>query len=79
VTPEEREEALEVFNSAIAVANKFGPLIIQETDGHIPVTTAAASLLMAGFCIQAEISMHNAVDMLMSAYKQAEAYERDKS
>ena len=71
MTPEEKKEALEIFFSASAVANKFGPMIIEETDGDIRVTVSAASLLMAGFCVQADLSLHSAVEILMASYKEA--------
>ena len=71
MTPEERKEALDIFSSAVLVANKFGPLIIEETDGYTPVTTTTAAILLAGFCNQAGMSLHDTVDLLMSAYKSA--------
>lgn len=76
MTPEEKE-ALEVFSNAAAVANKFGPMIIKETDGDIQVTITAASLLMAGFCVQADISMHSSIEALMASYKEAKEQKEE--
>ena len=79
MTPEEKVLATKTLNQAIGVANKFGPLIIQETDGDIPVTTMASSLLMAGFCVKADVPMFDAVNLLMSAYKQAKEDSEERS
>ena len=79
MTPEEKNELVEVANAAITVANKFGPLVIEETDGDIPTTLSAAALLLAGFCVQANMPMHDSVGLFMSAYKQAKEDSEDAS
>lgn len=71
MTPEEREISISVLNESIKIANKYGPQIIVDTEGSIPVSTTAAALLLAGFCVNGDVPMYDAVDMLMSAYKQA--------
>jgi hypothetical protein len=78
VKPEEREIAVAVLNRAVKVANKFGPQMIAETDGDIPVTTMAVSLMMGGFCVNAGMSMYESVDILMAAYKQAKEDKEGK-
>ena len=78
MTPQEREVATAVLNSAVRVANKYGPQIIVDTQGSIPVSTMAAALLMAGFCVNGEVPMYDAVNMLMSAYKQAKEDSEDE-
>jgi hypothetical protein len=78
VTPEETEAMKEIYFNAVDVANTVGPLLIEQTQGDVPISTAAAAVLLAGFCIQAKISLHDAVDLLMSAYKQAVEFEKDK-
>jgi hypothetical protein len=78
VTPEETDAMKEIYFNAIDVVNTVGPLLVAETRGDIPITTTAAAILLAGFCIQANVSMHDAVDLLMSAYKQALEFEKDK-
>jgi hypothetical protein len=72
VTPKEKQIATNVLNGAVTVANKYGPKIIAETGGSIPVSTMAAALLMAGFCVNGGVSMFDAVNILMSAHKNAE-------
>ncbi len=79
VTSEEREIVTAVLNDAIKVANKHGPQIIVETDGSIPVSTMAAALILAGFCVNGQVSMYDAVNMLMSAYKQAKEDSEERS
>lgn len=78
MTPEERQESIEIFEGAVLVANKFGPLLIQETEGDTPITTTAVAILLAGFCRQAEMSMHDTVALVMSAYKQTVENEERK-
>lgn len=78
MTPEETDAMKEIYFNAIDVANTIGPLLIAETQGDVPISTTAAAVLLAGFCIQANVSMHDAVDLLMSAYKQALEFEKDK-
>ena len=78
MTPEQTEAMKEIYFNAIDAVNTVGPLLVAETRGDIPITTTAAAILLAGFCIQANISMHDAVDLLMSAYKQGLEYEKDK-
>lgn len=79
MTPEEKEFSNAVLNDAIKVANKYGPQIIVETDGGIPVCTTAAALILAGFCVNGQVSMYDAVNMLMSAYKQAKEDSEERS
>lgn len=79
MTPEQKEAMMEIYFSAVEAANKIGPFLIEETEGDVPITTTAAAILLAGFCIQAKISMHDAVDILMSAYKQALLLQEDES
>lgn len=77
MSPEEKI-MLDIYHDSIDVANKFGPLIIEETDGFIPVTTTATALMLANFCIRSEISLHDAVDLLMSSYKQTLALQEEE-
>ena len=78
MTPEESDAMKEIYFNAVDVANTVGPLLIEQTRGDVPISTTAAAVLLAGFCIQAKISLHDAVDLLMSAYKQAMEFEKDK-
>ena len=78
MTPEEMEQIKDIYFKSIDVANKIGPLLIEETDGDIPVTTTTTAILLAGFCIDAGISMHDSVDLLISSYKQALEFKEDE-
>ena len=79
MTPQEKQLSTEILNDAIRIANKFGPQIIIETRGSIPVSTMAAALLMAGFSVNGNVPMFDAVNILMSAYKQAKEDQEDES
>lgn len=68
MTPEE-ESDLHTFENAVDVANKIGPRMIEETGGHIQTTTTSAAFIYATFCIQAGVSMHESINLLMSTYK----------
>jgi len=79
VSPEQIEAMKEIYFNAADAANKIGPLLIEETGGDVPITTTATAILLAGFCIQANISLHDSVDLLMSSYKQALEFQKDES
>lgn len=63
------EEALSIWDRAVDVSNIYGPQIMKEVDGYAAEATTTAAVLLSAFCITANISMHSAVDLLMSAYK----------
>lgn len=79
VTPEERESAIEVFYESVALANRIGPTIVDEAENFTPVVTTTAAILLSHFCIIANISMYDAVDILMSAYKNISENHKDES
>jgi hypothetical protein len=71
VTPQEKELASRIVNAGVKVANKFGPQMIIETQGNIPITTMASALMMANYCVKAGMPMFDAINLLVTAYKQA--------
>jgi hypothetical protein len=71
VTPEQREYAVEIFDKSVVIANEFGPLIIDKSDGRAPLATTTAAILLSHFCIRANISM--------SAYKNILEESKDAS
>lgn len=69
MTPEEKLMS-HIYEESIRVANKIGPLIVEETQGRIPVIATSTAFLFANFCIKANISLHDSIDLLMSTYKE---------
>lgn len=69
MTPEEKEYVINIFDKSVAIANDVGPLIVNKADGSRPIVTTTAAILLSHFCIRSNISMYDAVDILMSAYK----------
>jgi hypothetical protein len=77
MTEEEQEKAMEVLRQAVQIANKFGPLIVEEAD-HLGGTAAtAAAIMLSAFCAEMDMTMHDAVGLLMSVHKHTMAMERD--
>ena len=79
MTPEQREYAIEIFDQSVAIANKIGPTIIDEASGKAPIVTTTAAILLSHFCIRCGISMYDAVDIMMSAYKNILENNKDDS
>ena len=67
---EECEEGYQVWEKAVELSNVYGPLIIEEVDGMANTATTTAAVLLSSFCVSANISMHEAVDLLMTSYKE---------
>ena len=65
----QNEETSLIWDRAVELSNVYGPLIIDEVDGFAAEATTTAAVLLSSFCISANISMHSAVDLLMSSYK----------
>jgi len=66
---EECEEGWQAWDTAIELSNVYGPQIIEEVEGSSVLATTTAAILLSSFCISSNISMHSAVDLLMSSYK----------
>lgn len=77
MTPEEREQSLERLSEAIIISNKFGPMILKDSD-HIGGTAAtAAAIMLSQYCSAMGMSLHDAVGFFMAIYKQTMVLERD--
>lgn len=79
MTPEEREYAEEIFDRSVVISNDIGPKIVEQAKGSAPLVTTTAAVLLSHFCIISGISMFDAVDMLMSAYKNMLQAHKDES
>lgn len=69
MTPEERSAAVDIYNRSIEVANKFGPEIVNETNGDIRTTTTSTALMFTTACIMSKLSMHESINLIMTVYK----------
>jgi hypothetical protein len=79
VTPEEREHAEGIFYKSVTISNDVGPKIVEQAEGSAALVTTTAAVLLSHFCIISNMSMYDAVDLLMSAYKSMLEAHKDKS
>jgi hypothetical protein len=70
MTPEERQESIEVLRKSIGLANKHGQTLLDDSDGVVAVASTSAAIIFSSFCSAAGMSMHEAVDLFMSVHKQ---------
>ena len=78
VTPEQREYAVKIFDRSVVISNDIGPKIVEQADGSAAIATTTSAILLSSFCITSGISMYDAVDMLMSAYKNVLEAHKDE-
>ena len=78
MTDEERERAMHALNHSIRIANKFGPLIIDDAGQMGGTAATAAAILLSTFCAEMDMSLHDTVGLLMTIHKQTMALEREK-
>jgi hypothetical protein len=79
VTPEQRKYAIEVFDKSVAIANDVGPIVVDKANDSTAIATTTAAILLCNFCITSRISMYDAVDILMSTYKNILEINKDES
>ena len=70
MTPEEKSEAIDIYNRSVEVCNKFGPEIVKETNGDIRTTTTSTAFMFATACIMSNLSMHESINLLITVYKE---------
>jgi hypothetical protein len=63
------EDTFDIWGKSVELANIYGPKILEDVDGYAAEATTTAAVLLAHFCICSDVSMHAAVDLLMSSYK----------
>ena len=78
VTPEEREVALDILARSVQIANKYGPLILEESDNFGGVAITSSAIIMVQYCSRMGMSLHDTVDYLMTVHKQTMALEREE-
>jgi hypothetical protein len=77
MTEDEQEKAMEILNRSVRIANKFGPLIVEEADQIGGTAATAAAIMLSSYCAAMDMTMHDTVGLLMSVHKQTMAMERD--
>jgi hypothetical protein len=77
MTEEERKEAEEILYRSIQIANKFGPLILDDADNIGGTAATAAAIMLSSFTSAMGMSLHDAMGLFMSVHKQTMAMERD--
>ena len=70
------DAAFAVFKHATTVANKYGPIIIDESNNHGTVAITSASLMLVAFARAMDMSIHDCVSLVMQMYKKIEKEER---
>ena len=77
VTPEERERSTDILVDAIRISNKFGPLILDDSDNIGGVAATSVAIMFSQYCAAMGMSMHDAVGLFMAVHKQTMVLERD--
>jgi alpha-L-fucosidase len=78
MTDEERKEAEEILYRSVQIANKFGPLILDEADNSGGTAATSAAIMLSSFCDAMGMSLHDTMGLLMSVHKQTIAMEREE-
>jgi len=78
MTEEERKEGIEILNHSIRIANKFGPLILDDADNSGGTAATAAAIMMSSICSAMGMTLHDTMDLLMSVHKQTMDLEREQ-
>jgi hypothetical protein len=77
MTEEERKKAEEILYRSIQIANKFGPLILDDADNLGGTAATSAAILLSSFSSAMGMTLHDTMGLLMSVHKQTMAMERE--
>jgi hypothetical protein len=77
MTDDERKEGMEILNRSVHIANKFGPLILDDADKSGGTAATASAILMSSYCAAMGMTLHDTLELLMSVHKQTMALERE--
>jgi hypothetical protein len=79
MTPEEeRKEGLETLYRAVHIANKFGPLIVEDADKLGGTAATAAAIILSTFTSAMGMTLHDAISLFMAVHKQTMVMEREE-
>lgn len=76
MTPEEREVALDILTRSVQLANKYGPLILDDADNFGQVAVTSSAIIFVQYCLKLEMSLHDTVGYLMTVHRQTIALEK---
>ena len=77
MTDDERKEGMEILYRSVHIANKFGPLILDDADNIGGTAATSAAILMSSYCAAMGMTLHDTMELLMSVHKQTMAMERE--
>jgi hypothetical protein len=77
MTEEERNRGVETLYRAVQIANKFGPLIVEDADKLGGTAATAAAIMLSTFTSAMGMTLHDAMGLFMSVHKQTMAMERE--
>jgi hypothetical protein len=78
MTPEEEhKEGMETLYRAVQIANKFGPLIVEDADKLGGTAATAAAIMLSTFTCAMGMTLHEAMGLFMAVHKQTMAMERE--
>jgi hypothetical protein len=78
MTEEERKQCLDVLSDSAKIANKYGPKIIEDSDGLGSVAVTSAAILMSSYAMSMGMTLHDAISLLMLVHKQTILMEREE-
>ncbi len=77
MTEDENKEGLETLYRAVQIANKFGPLIVEDADKLGATSATAAAIMLSTFTCAMGMTLHDAMGLFMSVHKQTMMFERE--
>jgi hypothetical protein len=78
MTEDERKEAEEILFRSVQIANKFGPLILDDADNMGGTAATAAAIMLSSFSSAMGMTLHDTMSLFMSVHKQTMAMEREE-
>lgn len=75
MTPDERQLALDILARSVQLANKYGPLILDDSDNFGQVAVTSSAIIFVQYCSRMGMSLHDTVGYLMTVHKQTMALE----
>jgi len=77
MTKEERQDSLEILVRAIEIANKFGPVILDDADNVGGTAATSVAIMYSQYTAAMGMTLHDAISLFMAVHKQTMALERD--
>jgi hypothetical protein len=78
MTDDERREVKEILYRSVKIANKFGPLIVEDADKLGGTAATAAAIMLSTFTCAMGMTLHDAMGLFMAVHKQTMAMEREE-